>query len=306
MFALVSSALSGFSPLTRAALASSSVAAPIVRRAGSAAMIGSLFGGLMGGPVNLPLVAPEDALPGRPTPMPVADRHYVLGNKMQDVPEGYKVAIFANGCFWGSEKGIWRLPGDGIYSTAVGYAAGFSPNPTYEEACSGRTGHTEAVKVVYDPEKISFVDIVRFMFEAHNPTAGMSQGNDVGTQYRSGWYWTDDEQKELILAAKAAYEGALGRTITTECAAAADYDQYGGCFFYGENYHQQYLAKPGSRPYCSAQPQGVSLPPFEKWCPKGLEHHAPKLPEAFWGTHAPGKGCRVVMAPNEPIKWGDW
>merc|ERR1719440_411212 len=132
MLALLSS-LSGFS--TRVAIASS-VAAPLARRAGSAAMIGSLFGGLMGGPVNLPLVSPENALPGRPTPMQVADRHYVLGNKMKDVPEGYKVAIFANGCFWGSEKGIWRLPGDGIYSTAVGYAAGFSPNPTYEEACS--------------------------------------------------------------------------------------------------------------------------------------------------------------------------
>ena len=160
---------------------------------------------------------------------------------------------------------------------------------------------------MYDPEKISFVDIMRFMFEAHDPTAGMSQGNDVGTQYRSGFYWMDDEQKELILAGKAAYEKALGRTITTETAAASDYDQYGGCFYYGENYHQQYLAKPGARPYCSAQPQGVSMPPFEQWCPKELqEKHAPKLPEAFWKKHAPGKGCRVVMAPNEPIKWGDW
>jgi peptide-methionine (S)-S-oxide reductase len=170
-----------------------------------------------------------------------------------------------------------------------------------------RTGHTEAVQVVYDPEKISFVDIARWMWEAHNPTAGMSQGNDVGTQYRSGFYWTDDEQKELILASKAAYEKALGRPITTELAAAADYDSYGGCFFHAENYHQQYLAKPGARPYCSAQPQGVSLPPFEEWCPKDLqEKHAPKLPEAFWKAHAPGAGCRVVAAPNEPIKMGAW
>ena len=279
--------------------------AAVARRAGTPKMLGSLMD-LMGS-FQPSMVSPEDALPGRPNKMPVADRHYVLGGKMEGVPEGHKEAIFANGCFWGSEKGIWRLPGDGIYSTAVGYAAGYSPNPTYEEACSGRTGHTEAVRVVYDPEKISFVDIMRFMFEAHDPTAGMSQGNDVGTQYRSGFYWMDDEQKELILAGKAAYEKALGRTITTETAAASDYDKYGGCFYYGENYHQQYLAKPGARPYCSAQPQGVSMPPFEQWCPKELqEKHAPKLPEAFWKKHAPGKGCRVVMAPNEPIKWGDW
>ena len=276
-------------------------------RAQGGRMIGSLFDLLNGGEAKM--IEPENALPGRQQKMPISDEHYVLrGNSMEGPwPEGYKVAIFANGCFWGSEKGIWRLPGDGIYSTAVGYAAGYSPNPTYEEACSGRTGHTEAVRVVYDPEKISFVDIMRFMFEAHDPTAGMSQGNDVGTQYRSGFYWMDDEQKELILAGKAAYEKALGRTITTETAAASDYDQYGGCFYYGENYHQQYLAKPGARPYCSAQPQGVSMPPFEQWCPKDLqEKHAPKLPEAFWKKHAPGKGCRVVMAPNEPIKWGDW
>lgn len=207
----------------------------------------------------------------------------------------------------GSEKGIWRLPGDGIYSTAVGYCAGFTPNPTYEEACSGLTGHTEGVRVVYDPEKISFVDILRWFWEAHDPASGMGQGNDRGTQYRSGFYWFDDEQKALILASKAAYEAALGggRKITTECAAASDYDQYGGLWYYGEQYHQQYLAKPGARPYCSAQPQEVSLPPFEEWAPAGLEHHKPKLPEAFWRQHAPGAGCRVVNAPNEPIEFVD-
>merc|ERR1719164_251110 len=242
----------------------------------------------MGGPVNIPLVAPENALPGRPTPMQVADRHYVLGNNMKDVPEGYKVAIFANGCFWGSEKGIWRLPGDGIYSTAVGYCAGFTPNPTYEEACSGRTGHTEGVKVVYDPEKTSFVDILRWFWEAHDPTSGMGQGNDRGTQYRSGFYYFDEEQKQLIERSKAAYEKSLGRPITTEVAAAADYDKYGGLWFYAEAYHQQYLASPGARPYCSAQPQGISVPAFESWAPKELlEKHAPKLPEAFWKQHAP-------------------
>ena len=150
----------------------------------------------------------------------------------------------------GSSKGIWRLPGGGIHSTAVGYAAGYTPNPTYEEACSGLSGHTEAVQVVYDPEKISLVDILRWFWEAHDPTQGMGQGNDRGTQYRSGAYYFDDEQKALIEASKAAYEGALAASgiagpITTEVAAASDYDQL---FYYGENYHQQYLAKPGARP----------------------------------------------------------
>ena len=155
------------------------------------------------------MVDKANALPGRPQKMQVSDRHYVLGNKMEGPwPEGHKVFVFANGCFWGSEKGIWRLPGDGIYTTAVGYAAGYTPNPTYEEACSGLSGHTEAVQVVYDPEKISLVDILRWFWEAHDPTQGMGQGNDRGTQYRSGAYYFDDEQA-LIEASKAAYEGAL-------------------------------------------------------------------------------------------------
>jgi len=257
------------------------------------------------------MVTPENALKGRSQKMQVAPKHYVLGTPMEGPwPEGYKVAVLANGCFWGSEKGMWLLPGEGIYSTSVGYAAGFTPNPTYEEACSGRTGHTEAMQIVYDPKKISFVDILRWFWEAHDPTAGMSQGNDVGTQYRSGAYWFDDEQKELILASKAAYEKALGRKITTECAAASDYDKYGGLYYYAENYHQQYLAKPGARPYCSAQPQRVSMPPFAEWAPAGLlEKHAPKLPEAFWkkyGLSGNSKACGVVGRPNEPVKMGDW
>ena len=200
--------------------------------------LADLLGGMPQKPAEL--IDPKDALPGRPQPMMVPDRHFVLGNKMLDVPEGHKVAVFANGCFWGSEKGIWRLPGDGIYTTAVGYCAGFTPNPTYEEACSGRTGHTEGVKVVYDPEKISFVDILRWFWEAHDPTSGMGQGNDRGTQYRSGFYWFDEEQKALIEASKEAYEKALkaagkGRgPITTETAAASDYDDYGGLWFYAE------------------------------------------------------------------------
>lgn len=256
------------------------------------------------------MVDPAKALPGRDDPVyyPEKYEHYVLKNPMSEVPDGFKVAVFANGCFWGSEKGIWRLPGDGIYSTAVGYCAGYNKNPTYEECCSGLTGHTEGVKVVYDPAKISFVDILRWFWEAHDPTSGMGQGNDRGTQYRSGFYYFDDEQKALIEASKAAYEKALvdagkGPKITTEIAAASDYEKYGGLWNYAEPYHQQYLAKPGARPYCSAQPQCVSLPPFEQWAPAGLEHHAPKLPEAFWDKEAPGKGCKVVMAPNEPIEF---
>ena len=265
--------------------------------------LGNLFD-LLGGGGDAGLVAPSEALPGRGTKMAGIEgyRHYVLGTDLEAVPEGHKVAVFGNGCFWGSEKGIWRFPGDGITSTAVGYCAGFTPNPTYEEACSGRTGHTEGVRVVYDPSKISFVDILRWFWEAHDPCSGMGQGNDRGTQYRSGFYYFDDEQKQLIEASMKAYEAQLGRPITTEVAAASDYDQYGGLWYFAEQYHQQYLSKPGSRPYCSAQPQGVDLAPFEDWCPPGLEEkHAPKLSEAFWDQHKPRKGCSVVNAPNEPV-----
>merc|ERR1712137_1086429 len=260
------------------------------------------------------MVTPEKALPGRDQKMPNIDglRHYVLGNKLEEVPEGFKVAVFANGCFWGSEKGIWRLPLGGIHSTSVGYCAGFTPNPTYEEACSGRTGHTEGVRVVYDPAKISFVDILRWFWEAHDPTSGMGQGNDRGTQYRSGFYYFDDEQKQLIEASKKAYETALEektglkREITTEIAPASDYEKYGGLWYFAEAYHQQYLSKPGSRPYCSAQPQGVSLPDYDTWCPfpegsELREKHRPTLPVSFWGKYAPKRGCSVVSEPNEPI-----
>ncbi len=222
-------------------------------RGESPRMIASLFDLMGGGEPSM--VAPENALPGRDKKMMINDRHRVLGTKMDDVPEGHKVAVFANGCFWGSEKGIWRLPGDGIYSTAVGYCAGFTPNPTYEEACSGRTGHTEGVRVVYDPAKISFVDILRWFWEAHDPTSGMRQGNDVGTQYRSGFYYFDEEQKELIEASKAAYEKALGRPITTEIAAAADYDKYGGLWFYAEAYHQQVRPRPTLPVFTSRHPR---------------------------------------------------
>merc|ERR1719201_2711723 len=232
------------------------------------------------------MVDPKDALKGRSTPMPVSDKHYVLGNPMRGPwPEGFQTIIFGNGCFWGSEKGIWRLPGGGIYSTAVGYAGGFTPNPTYEEACSGRTGHTEAVQVVFDPSKIGLVDILRWFWEAHDPTQGMGQGNDRGTQYRSALYYFDEEQKKLFEASKTAYEKALkaqgkgrGQAITTEIKGVAEFPA-SQCFFYAEDYHQQYLAKPGARPYCSAQPQEVSLPPFERWAPADLaEKYKPNLP----------------------------
>ena len=283
--------------------ASSAVAlrAPVARsQPRTVRKLGTLFD-LLGG-ANDELVAPSAALPGRSAKMSGIEgyRHFVLGNLLEEVPEGHKVAVFANGCFWGSEKGIWRFP-EGVHSTAVGYCAGFTPNPTYEEACSGRTGHTEGVRVVYDPAKVSFVDILRWFWEAHDPTSGMGQGNDRGTQYRSGFYYFDDDQKALIEASKAAYEAQLGRPITTEVAAAKDYDAYGGLWFFAEQYHQQYLAKPGSRPYCSAQPQGVDLAPFESWCPAGLEAYAPTLPESFWDQHKPRRGCSVVNAPNEPV-----
>jgi len=245
------------------------------------------------------MVPKSKALPGRSTPLSVSPSHYVLGTPMKGPwPEGFKVAVFANGCFWGSEKGAWRLP-FGIHSTAVGYAAGFTPNPTYEEACSGMTGHTEAVQVVYDPSKISFVDIMRWFWESHDPTQGMGQGNDRGTQYRSGFYYFDDEQKALIEHSKLAYEAAIGKKITTEVKAAADFEQV---FYYAEDYHQQYLAKPGARPYCSAQPLQVSLPDFEKWAPSELAHHAPKLPKAFWDLHSPSPHC-VIRSPHMPIQF---
>lgn len=253
------------------------------------------------------MISKEEALPGRMEELPIAEKHYVLGTPMKGPWEPHlDMFVFANGCFWGSEKGVWRLPGGGIFSTAVGYAAGFTPNPTYEEACSGLTGHTEAVQVVFDPEKVSLVDILRWFWEAHDPTQGMGQGNDRGTQYRSGLYYFNDEQRRLFEASKQAYDQALqnanrGRgKITTEIAAADSFPD-GRVFYYAEDYHQQYLAKPRARPYCSAQPQVVALPSFESWCPEDLqEKYKPKLPEEFWEQHGPTPHC-VIRSPNEPI-----
>jgi peptide-methionine (S)-S-oxide reductase len=260
-------------------------------------------------PGEAKMVAKEQALPGRMSEMEVSDKHFVFGTPMRGPwPEGFETIIFANGCFWGSEKGIWRLPGGGIHSTAVGYSGGFTPNPTYQEACSGLSGHTESVQVVFDPSKISAVDILRWFWEAHDPTSGMGQGNDRGTQYRSGLYYFNEDQKKLFEASKAAYEKALvlagkgmGKEITTEIKAVADLPDGVG-FYYAEDYHQQYLSKPGARPYCSAKPQGISVPPFEQWAPAGLEEkYAPKLTEDFWKQHAPKAGCSVVSEPNAPI-----
>ena len=198
------------------------------------------------------------ALPGRAEPIPTAETHFVNGRPlMGPFPEGLERAIFAMGCFWGVERKFWTRPG--VWVTAVGYVAGETQNPTYQEVCSGRTGHTEAVLVVFDPAKISYADLVKQFFEVHDPTQGMRQGNDVGTQYRSGIYVADEAQRAAAEASKAAYQGALSRAghgrITTEILPAPE-------FFYAEDYHQQYLAKnPGG--YCGVGGTGVG-------CPEGL------------------------------------
>ena len=196
-----------------------------------------------------------EALPGRTQRMSVPETHFVSGARIvPPFPEGLRLAQFGLGCFWGAERKFWQMPG--VYSTAVGYSGGVTPNPTYEEVCSGRTGHTEAVLVVYDPKKVSYDDLLRVFWEAHDPTQGMRQGNDVGTQYRSAIYWYDDEQRRAAEASRDRYQQALAKkgydAITTEIAAAPE-------FYYAEAYHQQYLAKnPGG--YCGLGATGVSCP----------------------------------------------
>ena len=206
---------------------------------------------------KLELPTPDKALPGRFLEMPVADKHVVLGTPMKGPwPEGLEVAVFGMGCFWGAERIFWRLPG--VYSTAAGYAGGFTTNPTYEEACSGSTGHAEVVQVVYDPSKITFEDLLKAFWENHDPTQGMRQGNDVGTQYRSGIYVANDAQAAAAEASKLAFQDALGKQgygiITTEVAPA-------GPFYFTEDYHQQYLA-PTKNPngYCNHGPNGLTCP----------------------------------------------
>jgi peptide-methionine (S)-S-oxide reductase len=201
------------------------------------------------------MVAPEDALPGRPDPIPVPDRHFVLGTPLKPpFPDGFQTAVVGMGCFWGAERVFWQAPG--VYTTAVGYSGGYTPNPTYEETCSGRTGHTEAVLVVFDPAKTSYDEILKLFWENHDPTQGMRQGNDVGTQYRSAIYTFGPEQAEAAEASKARFAERLREAgygeITTEIAPAGE-------FYYAEDYHQQYLAKVPNG-YCGLGGTGVSCP----------------------------------------------
>lgn len=188
---------------------------------------------------KLELPSPESALPGRTNSMPITNQHFVNGNPIKGpFPQGQETAVFGLGCFWGAERKFWEAPG--VYSTAVGYAAGFTPNPTYEEVCSGMTGHNEVVLVVYDPEKTSFESLLKVFWEAHDPTQGMRQGNDVGTQYRSGVYCYSDDQKKRAEESREIFGEAMSAAglgpITTEILDAPE-------FYYAEDYHQQYLAK---------------------------------------------------------------
>lgn len=203
-------------------------------------------------PLTIP--APDQALPGRATPVPTAERHFVNGRALQPpYPEGMEKAVFGLGCFWGAERKFWQME-DGIWVTAAGYAAGSTPNPTYEEVCSGLTGHNEVVLVVFDPKKTSYEALLKTFWENHDPTQGMRQGNDVGTQYRSGIYVFDEHQRTAAEASKAAYAQALKERgyepITTEILDA-------GPFYFAEDYHQQYLAKNPSG-YCGLGGTGVS------------------------------------------------
>ena len=200
-------------------------------------------------------VSATDALPGRSTAIPTAQSHFVNGHALKGpYPEGSQQIIFALGCYWGAERKFWEVPG--VWVTAVGNAGGFSPNPTYEEVCSGMTGHAESVLVVFNPEKVSLEDLLKVFYESHDPTQGNAQGNDVGTQYRTAIYWTDPAQEEIVLKATAAYQAALTKAgmgkITTELKAA-------GPFYFAETYHQQYLAK-NPNGYCGLGGTGVSCP----------------------------------------------
>jgi peptide-methionine (S)-S-oxide reductase len=197
----------------------------------------------------------EQALPGRETRMPVPDRHFVNGNVLQPpFCEHLQQIFFAMGCFWGAEKKFWQL--DGVYTTAVGYAAGITPNPTYQEVCSGKTGHNEVVLVVYDPEKISIEQLLKTFWESHDPTQGMQQGNDRGTQYRSGIYVSNEEQHTAAVVSRGLFQQELAKSgygpVTTEILDAEE-------FHYAEDYHQQYLAK-NPNGYCGLSGTGVSFP----------------------------------------------
>ncbi|MEQ1611747.1 MAG: peptide-methionine (S)-S-oxide reductase MsrA [Hyphomicrobiaceae bacterium] len=211
--------------------------------------------------VSLP--SATTALPGRPQAIPTAKTHFVNGRPLKGpYPAGHEIATFGLGCFWGAERKFWQL-GDGIWLTAVGYAGGITPNPTYEETCTGRTGHNEVVRVVFDPTRITYEALLKLFFESHDPTQGMRQGNDVGTQYRSGIYTSSAEQRAAAEAAKSAYNLVLSANgygpITTEIVESPE-------FYYAEDYHQQYLAKV-PHGYCGLGGTGLS-------CPVGTSVHA--------------------------------
>jgi peptide-methionine (S)-S-oxide reductase len=201
------------------------------------------------------MVTPERALPGRSQEMPVPERHFVNGHTLKPpFPDGLEQAVFGMGCFWGAERKFWETPG--VHTTAVGYAGGFTPNPTYEEVCSGRTGHAEVVLVVFDPKVISYPELLKVFWDNHDPTQGMRQGNDAGTQYRSAIYWFDDDQREAADTSRKAFQEVLSAAgygeITTEIAPA-------GPFYYAEQYHQQYLyVNPNG--YCGMGGTGLSCP----------------------------------------------
>jgi peptide-methionine (S)-S-oxide reductase len=201
------------------------------------------------------MIDAERALPGRDAPMPIPARHEVLGTPLAPpFPEGLERAVFAMGCFWGAERVFWQA--EGVYTTAVGYAGGFTPNPTYEEVCSAGTGHAEVLLAVFDPNVTSYEAMLRLFWENHDPTQGMRQGNDVGTQYRSAIYWASEAQRDAALASRETYQQQLSASgygeISTEIAAA-------GPFYYAEDYHQQYLAK-NPNGYCGLGGTGVSCP----------------------------------------------
>ncbi|WP_338430829.1 peptide-methionine (S)-S-oxide reductase MsrA [Synechococcus elongatus] len=242
--------------------------------------------GLFGKKPGLP--TPEQALPGRAQAMLVPAKHFVLGTPLDGpFPVGIQLALFGNGCFWGTEKQFWQLPG--VYSTAVGYAGGLTPNPNYREVCSGLTGHNEVVRVAYDPDRISYADLLKAFWESHDPTQGMGQGPDRGTQYRSGIYCYTPEQKQIALASQAAYQAVLKAkgygAITTEIIDVPT-------FYFAEEYHQQYLDKPGSRPYCGAQPTGADLPHPDQWnLPAELKSQLTAHPEVWSKNFAE---CPVV------------
>ncbi|MXY34498.1 MAG: peptide-methionine (S)-S-oxide reductase MsrA [Boseongicola sp. SB0664_bin_43] len=204
---------------------------------------------------NRSMVSAVEALPGRDMPVPTAERHFVTDRPVSlDLPDGHEAAMFGMGCFWGVERKFWSL--EGVWVTMVGYAAGHTPNPTYEEVCSGRTGHNEVVRVIHDPASVSFDDLLRVFWEGHDPTQGMRQGNDVGTQYRSGIYWTTDAQRAAAESSKEIYAQRLAAAgygdVTTEILPDPP-------FYFAEDYHQQYLAK-NPHGYCGVGGTGVTCP----------------------------------------------